>query len=293
MKSNGLRKTAIIVLTILSLFCVVPLLLVITSSFTSEKALYTYGYSLFPREYSLDAYKYLLASKERLLRSYLLSFAVTGIGTTVSITMTMLLAYPLSKPELPGRNFFSFFIFFTMLFNGGLIPTYLVYSQTLHVKDTLWALIVPGLLMNGFSVILVRTYLTTNIPREIMDAAEIDGASQWCTFLRIVVPMSLPILATIGFMNGLAYWNDWQNGLYYLVRRTDLFTIQNLLNRILSSADALKNSTTSELFAKGLDIPSVGARMAISVFAMLPMLIIYPFFQKGFIKGITIGGVKG
>lgn len=293
MKSNGLRKTAIIVLTILSLFCVVPLLLVITSSFTSEKALYTYGYSLFPQEYSLDAYKYLLASKERLLRSYLLSFAVTGIGTTVSITMTMLLAYPLSKPELPGRNFFSFFIFFTMLFNGGLIPTYLVYSQTLHVKDTLWALIVPGLLMNGFSVILVRTYLTTNIPREIMDAAEIDGASQWCTFLRIVVPMSLPILATIGFMNGLAYWNDWQNGLYYLVRRTDLFTIQNLLNRILSSADALKNSTTSELFAKGLDIPSVGARMAISVFAMLPMLIIYPFFQKGFIKGITIGGVKG
>lgn len=293
MKSNGLRTTAIIVLTILSLFCVIPLLLVITSSFTSEKALYTYGYSLFPREYSLDAYKYLLASKERLLRSYLLSFAVTGIGTTVSVTITMLLAYPLSKPELPGRSFFSFFIFFTMLFNGGLIPTYLVYSQTLHVKDTLWALIVPGLLMNGFSVILVRTYLTTNIPREIMDAAEIDGASQWCTFFRIVVPMSLPILATIGFMNGLAYWNDWQNGLYYLVRRTDLFTIQNLLNRILSSADALKNSTTSELFAKGLDIPSVGARMAISVFAMLPMLIIYPFFQKGFIKGITIGGVKG
>lgn len=293
MKSNGLRTTAIIVLTILSLFCVIPLLLVITSSFTSEKALYTYGYSLFPREYSLDAYKYLLASKERLLRSYLLSFAVTGIGTAVSITITMLLAYPLSKPELPGRSFFSFFIFFTMLFNGGLIPTYLVYSQTLHVKDTLWALIVPGLLMNGFSVILVRTYLTTNIPREIMDAAEIDGASQWCTFFRIVVPMSLPILATIGFMNGLAYWNDWQNGLYYLVRRTDLFTIQNLLNRILSSADALKNSTTSELFAKGLDIPSVGARMAISVFAMLPMLIIYPFFQKGFIKGITIGGVKG
>lgn len=293
MKHNGLRAVAIITLTLLSLFCIVPLLLVVTSSFTSERALYTYGYSLFPSEYSLDAYKYLLASKDRLLRAYLLSFGVTGLGAVTSVTITMLLAYPLSKPELPGRNFFSFFIFFTMLFNGGLIPTYLVYSQTFHIKDTIWALVIPGLLMNGFSVILVRTYLTTNIPREILDAAEIDGASQPCIFARIVVPMSLPILATVGFMNSLAYWNDWQNGLYYLVRRTDLFTIQNLLNRILSSADALKNSTTSELFAKGLDIPSVGARMAISVFAMLPMLIIYPFFQKGFIKGITIGGVKG
>ncbi len=293
MKHNGLRTASIIILTLLSLLCVVPLLLVITSSFTSERALYAYGYSLFPAECSLDAYKYLLASKDRLLRAYLLSFGVTGLGAVTSVTMTMLLAYPLSRPELPGRNFFSFFIFFTMLFNGGLIPTYLVYSQTFHIKDTIWALIIPGLLMNGFSVILVRTYLTTNIPREILDAAEIDGASQVCVFVRIVVPMSMPILATIGFMNSLAYWNDWQNGLYYLVRRTDLFTIQNLLNRILSSADALKNSTTSELFAKGLDIPSVGARMAISVFAMLPMLIIYPFFQKGFIKGISIGGVKG
>lgn len=293
MRSKGLERVALIVLIVLSLFCIVPLLLVVTSSFTSEKALYTYGYSLFPAEISLDAYRYLLASRDRLFRSYLLSFVVTFLGTGTSVTITTLLAYPLSKRDLPGRNFFSFFIFFTMLFNGGLIPTYLVYSQTLHIKDTLWALIVPGLLMSGFSVILVRTYLTTNIPLDILDAAEIDGASQYRTFFSIVVPMSLPILATIGFMTGLAYWNDWQNGLYYLVRRTDLFTIQNLLNRIQSSADALKNSTANEMFAQGMDIPSVGARMAISVFAILPMLVVYPFFQKGFIKGITIGGVKG
>lgn len=293
MRSKALERVALIVLIVLSLFCIVPLLLVVTSSFTSEKALYTYGYSLFPAEISLDAYRYLLASKDRLFRSYLLSFVVTFLGTGTSVTITTLLAYPLSKRDLPGRNFFSFFIFFTMLFNGGLIPTYLVYSQTLHIKDTLWALIVPGLLMSGFSVILVRTYLTTNIPLDILDAAEIDGASQYRTFFSIVVPMSLPILATIGFMTGLSYWNDWQNGLYYLVRRTDLFTIQNLLNRIQSSADALKNSTANEMFAQGMDIPSVGARMAISVFAILPMLVVYPFFQKGFIKGITIGGVKG
>ena len=177
MRSKGLERAALIILILLSLLCVVPLILVVTSSFTSEKALYLYGYSLFPSEISLDAYRYLLTSKDQLLRAYLLSFVVTFAGTACSILITTLLAYPLSKPELPGRGFFSFFIFFTMLFNGGLIPTYLVYSQTFHIKDTIWALIVPGLLMNGFSVILVRTYLTTNIPREILDAGEIDGAS--------------------------------------------------------------------------------------------------------------------
>ena len=293
MSSKRASRVSSAILLFLSVFCILPLLLVISSSFTSEKALYTYGYSLFPRETSLGAYRYLLASKDRLLRSYLLSFAVTAAGTSASIAITMMFAYPLSKPELPGRNFFSFFVFFTMLFNGGLIPTYLVYSQTFHIKDTIFALLIPNLLLNGFSVIMVRTYLTTNIPVEILNAAEIDGASQFGIFLRIVIPMSLPILATIGFMTGLAYWNDWQNGLYYLVRRTDLFTIQNLLNRILSSADALKNSKTSELMLQGMDVPSVGSRMAISVFAMLPMLVLYPFFQKGFIRGITIGGVKG
>ncbi len=293
MYSKAAQWVAIVVFIFLSLLCVIPLLLVVTSSFTSEKALYSYGYSLFPSEVSLGAYQYLLASKDKLLRSYMLSFVVTAIGTFSSVTITVLFAYPLSNKNLPGRNFISFFIFATMLFNGGLIPTYLVYSQLLHIKDTLWALIVPRLLLSGFSVILVRTYLTTNIPVEILDAAKIDGSSEMRTFLSIVIPLSLPILATIGFMTGLSYWNDWQNGLYYLVRRTDLFTIQNLLNRILASADALRNSATNEMLQQGFEIPSVGSRMAISVFAMLPMLIIYPFFQKGFIKGITIGGVKG
>ncbi len=293
MHKRTAQTVAIVVFLFLSILCVVPLLLVVVSSFTSEKALYTYGYSLFPSELSTGAYQYLLASKDKLLRAYGLSFLVTAAGTFANVAITTMFAYPLSNLELPGRNFFSFFVFFTMLFNGGLIPTYLVYTQTFQIKDTIWALIVPRLLMSGFSVILVRTYLTTNVPKEILDASRIDGASDMCTFARVVLPLSLPILATIGFMSGLAYWNDWQNGLYYLVKRTDLFTIQNLLNRILSSADALRNSSTNEMLAAGFEIPSVGSRMAISVFAMLPMLIAYPFFQKGFVKGITIGGVKG
>ncbi len=283
----------IAVLLIVSLMCIVPLLLVVASSFTSERALEQNGYSLFPSELSLDAYIYLLTSKDKLLRAYEVSFFVTIIGTLSSVMITMLFAYPLSNRELPGRNFFSFFVFFTMLFNGGLIPTYLMYTQTFHIKDTIWALIVPSLLMNGFSVLMVRTYLSTNIPQEILDAARIDGASDMRTFCAIVLPLSKPILATVAFMTGLAYWNDWMNGLYYLVKRTGLFTIQNLLNRILSSAEFLRNNDSNALITAGLKIPSVGSRMAISVIGMLPILIAYPFFQRGFVKGITIGGVKG
>ena len=283
----------IAVLLIVSLMCIVPLLLVVASSFTSERALEQNGYSLFPSELSLDAYIYLLTSKDKLLRAYEVSFFVTIIGTLSSVMITMLFAYPLSNRELPGRNFFSFFVFFTMLFNGGLIPTYLMYTQTFHIKDTIWVLIVPSLLMNGFSVLMVRTYLSTNIPQEILDAARIDGASDMRTFCAIVLPLSKPILATVAFMTGLAYWNDWMNGLYYLVKRTGLFTIQNLLNRILSSAEFLRNNDSNALITAGLKIPSVGSRMAISVIGMLPILIAYPFFQRGFVKGITIGGVKG
>ena len=147
--------------------------------------------------------------------------------------------------------------------------------------------------MNGFSVLMIRTYLSTNIPQEILDAARIDGASDMRTFCAIVLPLSKPILTTVAFMTGLAYWNDWMNGLYYLVKRTDLFTIQNLLNRILSSAEFLRNNDSNALITAGLKIPSVGSRMAISVIAMLPILIAYPFFQRGFVKGIAIGGVKG
>ena len=283
----------IAVLLIVSLMCIVPLLLVVASSFTSERALEQNGYSLFPSELSLDAYIYLLTSKDKLLRAYEVSFFVTIIGTLSSVMITMLFAYPLSNRDLRGRNFFSFFVFFTMLFNGGLIPTYLMYTQTFHIKDTIWALIVPSLLMNGFSVLMVRTYLSTNIPQEILDAARIDGASDMRTFCAIVLPLSKPILATVAFMTGLAYWNDWMNGLYYLVKRTGLFTIQNLLNRILSSAEFLRNNDSNALITAGLKIPSVGSRMAISVIGMLPILIAYPFFQRGFVKGITIGGVKG
>ena len=282
-----------IVLVILSLSCVIPLILLLTSSFTSESALMQYGYTLFPKEFSLDAYHYLWYSRAQILTAYKMTLLTTSVGTLSNVAITTLMAYPLSRKSLPGRNFFSFAIFFTLLFNGGMVPSYLMWTQVFGIKDTFWALILPNLLMNGFGVIVMRTYFTTSIPNEILEAARIDGAGETRTLVSIVLPLSKPILSTIGLLSGLAYWNDWLNGLYYLVKRTDYYTIQNLLNRLIASADFISNNAANSAITAGITVPSVGVRMAIAVIALIPIMVIYPFMQKGFVKGIVIGSVKG
>lgn len=281
------------VMLLLSLICILPVLLLFMSSITSEKSLLANGYSFFPEEFGFDAYQYLWYSRAKICRAYGMTMATTAAGTALSVTITTLLAYPLSRKNLPGRNFFSFFLFFTMLFNGGMIPSYMMWTQTFHIKDTFLALVLPSLLLSGFAVIMMRTYFSSNIPENILEAAMIDGATEMKILLDIVVPVSKPILSTVGLMTALAYWNDWMNGLYYLTRRTDLYTIQNLLNRLITSADFLSNNQANSMIAANIQIPSVGVRMAIAVIAIIPILLIYPFFQKGFVKGIVIGGVKG
>ena len=291
--SKPFRYLSNIVLILLALCCVMPLLLLVMSSLTSEKALLQNGYSLFPKEFGFDAYIYLWYSKAQILSAYKMTLLATLIGTTSNVVITTLLAYPLSKKTLPGRNIFSFMVFFTLLFNGGLVPSYLMWTQYFHIKDTFWSLILPNLLMNGFAVIVMRTFFSTSIPNEILEAAKIDGAGEVKTLLKVVMPLSKPILSTIALLSGLAYWNDWLNGLYYLVKRTDYYTIQNLLNRLIASADFISNNAANSTLAAGITVPSVGVRMAISVIALIPIMIIYPFLQKGFVKGIVIGGVKG
>lgn len=281
------------VFCILALSCLLPLLLLVISSFTSEKMLSQNGYSFFPAEFGLDAYLYLWNTRAQLLRAYEMTIIVTAIGTLGSLLVTTLFAYGLSRKTLPGRYILSFMVFFTMLFSGGIIPSYLMWTQAFHVKDTLWALILPNLLMNGFSVIVMRTYFATSIPPEILEAATLDGAGEWRMLVRIVLPLSKPILSTIALLSGLAYWNDWINGLYYLVKNTDLYTIQNFLNRLMSSTDFLMNSATNSAISAGIRVPSIGIRMAIAVIAIIPIMIIYPFLQQGFVKGIVIGSVKG
>lgn len=294
MKSErGFSNAAALIMVLLAVICVFPVLLLFMSSITSEASLLKNGYSIFPEEFGFEAYRYLWMSKEKILRAYGMTIAQTSVGTSLSVVITTLLAYPLSRKELPGRNFIAFYIFFTMLFSGGMIPSYMMWTQMFHIKDTFFALIFPSLLLSGFAVIMMRTYFSTNIPDNVLEAAKIDGASEVKILLRIVLPMSKPILSTVGLMTALAYWNDWINGLYYLTKRTDLYTIQNLLNRLITSADFLSNNQANSMLAANIQVPSVGVRMAIAVIAILPILVIYPFFQKGFVKGIVIGGVKG
>ncbi len=279
------------IMLLLVLACVLPFFLLIASSFSSEVALANYGYSFIPREFTLAAYKYIWNIKEYVLRAYGMSFLITGVGTTLSVIMTMLFAYPLSRKDLPGRQGLSFFIFFTMLFNGGFVPTYLIYSKIFHISDTIWALIVPYLLMNAFFVIMVRTYINSNVPYEVIEASMIDGSSELNILVKIVAPMSKPIIGTIALMTAIGYWNNWTNGVYFIHTKNELYGIQNYLNSVLSNISFLQSHSNPSI--KITDLPNVSIRMALAVIAILPILIAYPFFQKSFAKGITVGSVKG
>ena len=241
----------------------------------------------------MDAYAYLWKTRATLLQAYKMTFIVTTIGVVSSLTVTTLFAYGLSKKTLPGRSIFAFMVFFSMLFNGGLVPSYLMWTQTFHIKDTIFALLLPNLLMNGFTVIVMRSFFQTSIPEELLEAAKLDGAGEWRILGQIVLPLSKPILTTVTLLSGLGYWNDWMNGMYYLVSKTELFTIQNVLNRMISSMDFLRNSELTTSIASGIRTPSIGIRMAIAVIALIPILVVYPFLQRGFVKGIVIGSVKG
>lgn len=284
-----------VVMIIMTILAVAPLLLVIISSFTDNNTLIRNGYSYFPEKFSLDAYHYIFVENPQVLKAYLVSFRLTAVGTVLSLSVTTLLAYAISKKELPARGVLTFYVFFTMLFNGGLVPTYINYVNIFHIKDTFWGLLLPGLVTNGFNVLLMKSYFTSSIPDEIVEAAYIDGASETQTFLKVVVPLAKPIIATIGLFAGIAYWNDWNNGYIYLVKRTDLYSIQNLLNRLMQNISALtQNASQVGNVNQGLaEIPSVSIRMAMATLGILPIVLIYPFIQKNFVKGITLGGVKG
>ncbi|MCI9326719.1 MAG: carbohydrate ABC transporter permease [Lachnospiraceae bacterium] len=282
-----------LVCILLCIICLAPFILLIVSSFTEEATLVRNGYSFFPETWSLESYAYIARKGTTIFRAYGITILITLVGTTTSLLMTVLFAYPLSRKELPGRLGLSFFVFFTMLFNGGLIPTYLMYTGTFHIKNTIFALLIPSLLMNAFYVIMMRSFFTANIPDSLVEAARIDGAGEYQILFKIVMPLSLPMLATLALMVGLGYWNDWLNGLYYLTD-SSLFSIQNVLNKMVSDVQFLQtNASTLTSTVDVSKLPSVGIRMAIAVIGAIPVLCVYPFFQKYFVKGIVVGGVKG
>lgn len=298
MKSNAgfLSKAATtglhLFFILFSICCIYPLALVFMVSITNENSLILNGYSIIPKQIDFYAYRYIFADPTQIATSYGVTFLVTIVGTIASTLVTSLYAYPLSKREFRHKNLFSFLVYFTMLFSGGLVPWYMVYSKLLPIKDTLPVLIVP-LLVTPFYVIMMKTFFATSIPESIMESARIDGAGEYRIFFRIVLPLSLPVLATVGLFNTLGYWNDWYTSLIFITDK-NLFTLQFLMYKIMS-----KIQTISELQARAggtisiKGLPSETARMAMCIIAIGPIVLAYPFFQKYFIKGLTIGAVKG
>ena len=290
-ESKSFNRIATIILTFLVVITLLPIVLLVIASFTKEQVLIQNGYTFFPKALSLDAYYYMVKQGTVIVRSYGVSFLVTVFGTVLSVLVTTTLAYPMARKSFRYKNILSFFVFFTMLFNGGIVPSYIMWSRFFHIKNTIWALIIPNYLVTAFNVILVKNFYHNNVPDALVEAAQIDGASELKTFYKIMFPLSRPVVATISLFTGLCYWNDWTNGLYY-VDNEKLFSIQLLLMKIMNNIQALKANTT--LMGTGnVELPGTSVRMAMAFVGILPILIVYPFVQKYLVEGVVIGAVKG
>lgn len=281
------------VMILFSILAAAPFVLLVIGSFTDNQWATANGFSYFPKAWSVAAYQYIAGSFNTIGKAYLMTIIVTAIGTAGSILVTTTFAYMLSHTNLPGMKILNFLTIFTMLFSGGIVANFYVWVNLFHVRDTIWGLVLPSLFMNAFNVILVKNYYRTSVPDSLIEAARIDGAGEFRIFGKIVFPLSVPIIATIGLTTGIMYWNDWTNGLYYLTARngSKFYTIQLVLNQINESISFLAQNSNSVTQANTL--PTTTARMAIAVVGVLPVIIIYPFFQKFFARGITMGAVKG
>ncbi len=292
-KITSLTIVSYAALILFALMVIIPFALLIVISFTDESSIVQNGYQLIPESLSLDGYTYVFSDLSSIISAYLTTIGVTVVGVAVSLILVSMMAYPLSRRDLPGRNVLLFFVVFTMLFSGGIVPQYLIYTKVFHMKDTYASLIVPNLLLSAFNVVLVKSYFEFSIPHELVEAAVIDGAKEFQIFRKIVLPLSKPILATISLNTALYYWNDYTNGLYY-ISDSKYYTLQMLLNRMLSNVSFLRNNS-DVLSSMGtvINLPAASIKYVISVIAILPMLIAFPFFEKHFVKGITLGSVKG
>lgn len=279
-----------VVLIIFALCAILPFILLLTSSLADEQSIKTFGYSFWPKEWSTYAYEYLFkANGESILRAYGITLFVTVFGTCLSLIITPLIAYALSRRDFKRAAVYSFLVFFTIIFNGGVVPSYIMWNNLFGIKNTIWALIFPNLVTNGFLITIAKNFFSSSIHPALLEAARIDGAGETQIYLKIVLPQALPIIATLGLMVGLGYWNDWVNGLYYLTD-TELYSLQVMLNSILLNAQAMAAMGGSA--AASMPLPSTTVRMAIAVIGVIPVMALYPFFQKYFVKGIMLGGVK-
>lgn len=285
-----IEMIAHLVMILLTILALAPFLLLVSGSFTESKTIVKFGYQFWPKEFSIEAYRYIAAEWAQIGRTYLITILVTVVGTAGSLVLVSLMGYGLIHKDVPGLKIVFILILLTMMFNGGIVSSYMIYTNVFHIKNTIWALIIPNLLLNGFNILLIKNYLQQNIPGELMEAAEIDGAGQLLIYQKIVLPLSTPILATIGLLTAITYWNDWTNGLYYITDAR-LYSVQLLLNEINNNVQFLASKADLAHLTSGL--PTATIRLAIAVAGILPIVLIYPFFQGYFVKGITMGAVKG
>jgi putative aldouronate transport system permease protein len=287
--SNLMLNIMMIVGAILTLF---PIYIIVISSITSESALARNGYRLWPEEFSTMAYNFLFSQGSIIITAYKNTIIATVAGTILSVLMVGLYAYPLSRPDFRFRNFFTFYAFFTMLFGGGLVAYYMVTRQILQLQNTLWALFLPSA-FSPFWVIVMRTFYVANVPNELIEAARIDGANEWRTFFQIVVPLSVPGLATVALFSAIGIWNNFFNALllvdeakYYSLQFT-IYTTLNNIRFLLENADKMQGLVNVS------ELPSQTFRMAMAVVTVGPIIFAYPFFQRYFVRGLTIGAIKG
>ena len=281
-------------LLLYTLFCGLPILLVFIAAFTKEAAITKNGFSYFPEEWSLDGMNAVLRYGHQLLTSYGITIFITVAGTFLGLLLMSMYAYSISRPDFRLSKFLSIFLLIPMLFNGGQLSGYIIFTSYYHLKDSLWLLILP-LCVTTMNVIILRTYIANSIPGELMEAAKIDGAGEYRTFFQITLPLLKPSLAAVGFMMATAYWNDWQNALLYITTDSKK-PLQLLLVNIQKSIEFLLNNSnvpSSARAAMGGNIPQYSATMATVLVVIGPIMVAYPFFQKYFVKGLTVGSVKG
>lgn len=277
-----------LVLLVLSASFVAPLLLILSGSLTDEKTLEQAGFSFIPAKFSLLAYQYILGDPSQIVQAYAVSIFVTVVGSTLSLLVMALLAYTLSRRDYALRHSLSFYVFFTMLFNGGVVPFYILITQFLHLQDNLLALILPYL-VSPWYVLLLRTYFSS-LPRDFIDAAKLEGAGEWRIFFQVVMPLSTPALATVGLFSMLVYWNDWWLGLLF-INNPHLVPVQLFLYRILSAANSSFLAANAQM--GGIILPIQSVRMAMAVLVIVPIAFAFVFVQRYFTRGLTLGSLKG
>lgn len=284
-----------LIMIILSVIFLAPVVLVYIVSFSGTDSLQKIGYSFIPQSWSVDGYQYLFGSSEQLLSSTCVSLFVTLTGTILTVVVTGMIAYVIYRRDFKYRKVLTFYLFFTMLFSGGMVPSYVINTKILNLSDNILVLILPSI-CGAWNAIILRTFYTQSIPESLIEAARIDGADEWVIFFKVVIPIAKPALATIALFSLVGLWNDWFTGMLY-INTAAKEPLQVLLQKMQSSLDFLKQNAKFSSSADGirmaLNMPTDSVRMALTVVVMTPILFAYPFFQKYFVRGITIGSVKG